>query len=181
VTRLLPPQHGHERSYLLPELCDGFVSVAKAGVELVFAKRQYMTAERESLLIMRDRLFLLALFEQGSSSTLLEGLHPQRLRYMRDGLGDSVKGRRSRIQPGCERFPPRVEERTNGIGRAPADLLANPPSRWPEPCAQERIGRLTHIRERDAAACCAIGARGLGHFRRIADVAWHIRRSEGIL
>ncbi len=77
MTRLLPPQHRHERSYLLPKLRDGFVSLAKAGIELAFTKRQDMAAERESLLIMRDRLFLLALLEQGSSSTLLEGLHPQ--------------------------------------------------------------------------------------------------------
>ncbi len=67
------------------------------------------------------------------------------------------------------------------LGAPPADLLANPPSGWPEPGAQERIGRLTHIRERDAAACCAIGARGLGHLRKIADLAWHIWRSNSIL
>jgi hypothetical protein len=83
------------------------------------------------------------LFNQSTTSTFLERLHPQRLRHVRDGLGEPMKGRGLCIQSSRESLPPRIEEGTHGIERPATDSRSDFLHRGPKAALLAATQRLT--------------------------------------
>jgi len=97
----------------------------------------------------------------GASAAFVEGLHPERFCNVSNRFREPVKRRRARIEARGQALPPGIEQRIDGVGRAAADLLADPFNRRALTLAQERIGGELDIAASDAARGRAV-ARGRG-------------------
>src|SRR6202042_1615757 len=106
-------------------------------------------------------------FSRGAPAAFIDGLHPEGLGDVGDGLGEAVQGGGAGVEARGEALPPGVEQRVDGVGGAAADFLADFFNRGTFAGAKQCVGGELDVAPGDAAARLAVAGRGWGRLRHV--------------